>query len=80
MPIYMTHPDHGIHIVYTPEDAKAHEGIGWTVRPQKVHPNAPVDSAPPCYAVAGSEFAIAHSDTPRQKRKYTRRVKDGNCV
>lgn len=26
---YMTHPEHGTHICYTPEDVEAHKLIGW---------------------------------------------------
>jgi len=26
---YLTHPDNGIHICYTPEDVEAHKLIGW---------------------------------------------------
>lgn len=29
MPYYLTHPEHGVHICYTPEDAEAHKAIGW---------------------------------------------------
>lgn len=30
MPCYlMTHPEHGQHICYTPEDVEAHRLIGW---------------------------------------------------
>lgn len=29
MPYYLTHPDHGVHICYTPEDVEAHKRIGW---------------------------------------------------
>lgn len=29
MPYYLTHPDHGVHICYTPEDVEAHKLIGW---------------------------------------------------
>jgi hypothetical protein len=29
MPYYLTHPEHGTHICYTPEDVEAHKRIGW---------------------------------------------------
>jgi hypothetical protein len=29
MPYYLTHPEHGTHICYTPEDVEAHKLIGW---------------------------------------------------
>lgn len=29
MPYYLTHPEHGQHICYTPEDVEAHKLIGW---------------------------------------------------
>lgn len=29
MPYYMQHPEHGVHICYTPEDVEAHKLIGW---------------------------------------------------
>lgn len=32
MPYYMQHPEHGVHICYTPEDVKAHEAIGWRLK------------------------------------------------
>lgn len=25
----MTHPEHGVHHCYTPEDVKVHEALGW---------------------------------------------------
>lgn len=28
-PFYLTHPEHGTHICYTPEDVEAHKAIGW---------------------------------------------------
>lgn len=28
-PYILTHPEHGQHICYTPEDVEAHKAIGW---------------------------------------------------
>lgn len=31
MPYYMKHPEHGVHICYSPEDVEAHKAIGWAL-------------------------------------------------
>lgn len=31
MPCYLTHPEHGQHVCYTPEDVEAHKLIGWVL-------------------------------------------------
>lgn len=37
MPCYlMTHPEHGQHICYTPEDVEAHKAIGWVLQDEAV--------------------------------------------
>ena len=36
MPYILTHPEHGQHICYTPEDVEAHKLIGW-VESEVIH-------------------------------------------
>ena len=37
MPYYLTHPEHGVHICYTPEDVEVHKAVGWVpLEDQKV--------------------------------------------
>lgn len=35
MPFYLTHPEHGNHVVYTPEDVEAHKKLGWVPAEEK---------------------------------------------
>ena len=37
MPYYMQHPEHGVHICYTPEDVEAHKAIGWVMRDENTN-------------------------------------------
>lgn len=39
MPFYLTHPEHGTHICYTPEDVERHKAQGW--KPQDEDPEKP---------------------------------------
>lgn len=34
----MTHPEHGQHICYTPEDVESHKAIGWVPKEEKPEP------------------------------------------
>lgn len=57
MPYYMQHPEHGVHICYTPEDVDAHKAIGWV--PQE---EAKAKQAEPERKKPGRKPKVKHGD------------------
>ena len=56
MPYYLTHPRHGTHICYTPEDVEAHKLIGWVEETKKVEVINPERKKP------GRKPKVKHGD------------------
>lgn len=46
MPYYISHPQHGNHVCYTPEDFKAHAAVGWVLR-EGMAQDAKTETKPP---------------------------------
>lgn len=58
MAIFITHPEHGQHVVYTNDELKRHEAKGWKVR----------EEPKPTVAQAVIESAKRKPGRPRKER------------